>query len=49
MNGIGQQKQPHKEIFVHYTCAINRDQVSKIFNSVQRTIITANLERAALI
>jgi len=49
-NGMdGKNKPAHKEIYVHYTCAIDRDQVSKIFNSVQRTIITANLERAALI
>jgi len=49
-NGIeGKAKPPHKEIYVHYTCAISKGQVEQIFNSVQRTIIMANLDRAALI
>jgi len=42
-------KNRKKQLFVHFTCAIDRDQVEKIFRDVQHIIITANLERAALI
>lgn len=50
-NGIGDGKvgKKHKQIYTHFTCAIDRDKVNQIFNSVQQTIITANLQRAALI
>merc|ERR1739848_34413 len=42
----GSKKKP---LFVHYTCAIDRGQVDKIFKDVQNVIIHANLEKAALI
>lgn len=45
----GKNKRQKKEIYVHFTCAIDKEQVARIFNAVQRTIIQANLERAALI
>jgi len=42
-------KSKKKPLFCHYTCAIDRNQVEKIFRDVQNVIIHANLEKAALI
>lgn len=42
-------KSKKKPLFVHYTCAIDRNQVERIFRDVQNVIIHANLEKAALI
>jgi len=36
-------------LFVHYTCAVDRDHVEKIFKSVRHVVIQKNLELAALI
>lgn len=46
-NAKGHNKK--KPLFIHYTCAIDRGQVDKIFKDVQNVIIHANLEKAALI
>jgi len=42
-------KSKKKPLFCHYTCAIDRNQMEKIFRDVQNVIIHANLEKAALI
>lgn len=42
-------KSRKKPLFCHYTCAIDRNQVERIFRDVQNVIIHANLEKAALI
>jgi len=38
-----------QDLFCHYTCAIDRTLVQKVFRDVQNVIIHANLRRAALI
>lgn len=48
-NQVVKKQNRKKQLFVHFTCAIDRNQVEKIFRDVQHIIIQANLERAALI
>merc|ERR550534_829185 len=42
-------KSKKKPLFCHFTCAIDKNQVERIFRDVQNVIIHANLEKAALI
>jgi len=42
-------KSRKKPLFCHFTCAIDKNQVQRIFRDVQNVIIHANLEKAALI
>jgi len=42
-------KSNDQDLFCHYTCAIDRTLVQKVFRDVQNVIIHANLRRAALI
>lgn len=38
-----------KPLFCHYTCAIDRNSMERIFRDVQNVIIHSNLKKAALI
>merc|ERR1719204_2925311 len=42
-------KSKKKPLFCHFTCAIDKNQVERIFRDVRNVIIHANLEKAALI
>merc|ERR1719219_2460998 len=42
-------KSKKKPLFCHFTCAVDKNQVERIFRDVQNVIIHANLEKAALI
>jgi len=42
-------RKPGKQLFVHYTCALDKDQVKRIFRDVQTLIIHSNLAKADII
>jgi len=44
-NGQGQQRQ----VFTHLTCAVDKNQVEKVFNDIQTVIINASLAQGGLI
>merc|ERR1712083_190576 len=43
-NGQGQQRQ----VFTHLTCAVDKNQVEKVFNDIQTVIINASLAQGGL-
>jgi len=45
----GEGRKPGKQLFVHYTCALDKDQVKRIFRDVQTLIIHSNLAKADII
>jgi len=42
-------EQPNKQIFTHLTCAVDKNQVEKVFNDIQTVIINASLAQGGLI
>jgi len=44
-----QNKQQSKQIFSHLTCAVDKNQVEKVFNDIQTIIINASLAQGGLI
>jgi len=41
--------QQSKQIFSHLTCAVDKNQVEKVFNDIQTIIINASLAQGGLI
>ena len=39
----------HKEIYPHVTCATDRNNVEKVFEDVQDTVVTTSLEVGGLV
>jgi len=47
---IFEAKDEHqKQIFTHLTCAVDKNQVEKVFNDIQTVIINASLAQGGLI
>merc|ERR1719203_188402 len=44
-----QNQQQSKQIFSHLTCAVDKNQVEKVFNDIQTIIINASLAQGGLI
>ena len=44
-----QQDTTQKQIFTHLTCAVDKNQVEKVFNDIQTVIINASLAQGGLI
>jgi len=44
-----QNQNPSKSIFSHLTCAVDKNQVQKVFNDIQTIIINASLAQGGLI
>lgn len=46
---VSRRADEDKKLYIHFTCAINKNLTKKIFRDVQHVIITNNLEKAALL
>mmetsp|Transcript_52734 Transcript_52734/g.87353 ORF Transcript_52734/g.87353 Transcript_52734/m.87353 type:complete len:364 (+) Transcript_52734:89-1180(+) len=46
---LARNQNQHKQIYAHFTCATDRDNVEKIFNDVQQVVVSTSLKGGGLI